>query len=85
MKQVFAIRTVLSIALFLPAPSTSWAADAEMLSWKELPSLPGELGVAGPFAGAHNDALIVAGGANFARPVWKHEKAFLAPGRTASW
>jgi len=34
--------------------------------WRELPELPdGGLGVAGPFAGASNGALIVAGGANF--------------------
>ena len=45
------------------------------LSWSELPSLPDPLGVAGPFAGVHNDALIVAGGANFPRPVWENEKA----------
>lgn len=48
----------------------------EMLSWQELPSLPDELGVAGPFCGVHNEALIVAGGANFPRPVWENEKAW---------
>ena len=48
------------------------------LSWSELPSLPDPLGVAGPFAGVHNDALIVAGGANFPRPVWENEKAWYA-------
>lgn len=41
------------------------------LSWDELPPLPpaagqaSQPGVAGPFAGVHGDALIVAGGANF--------------------
>jgi len=49
-----------------------------VLSWSELPSLPDPLGVAGPFAGIHNDALIVAGGANFPRPVWENEKAWYA-------
>ena len=44
------------------------------LHWSELPSLPNKLGVAGPFVGVHNDALIVAGGANFAPPVWDSEK-----------
>jgi N-acetylneuraminic acid mutarotase len=44
------------------------------LIWEELPALPSELGVAGPFVGVSNDALIVAGGANFARPVWESEK-----------
>lgn len=37
----------------------------ETLSWTELPPLPDPVGVAGPFTGVHNDALIVAGGANF--------------------
>jgi len=37
----------------------------DMLDWTELPELPAELGVAGPFAGVSQDALIVAGGANF--------------------
>ncbi len=35
------------------------------LQWRELPPLPDPIGVAGPFAGAHNDVLIVVGGANF--------------------
>ena len=50
----------------------------EMLEWNELPSLPDELGVAGPFAGVHNGALIVAGGANFPRPVWDNDKQWHA-------
>ena len=40
------------------------AADRD-LDWEALPGLPGGLGVAGPFVGVHNDALIIAGGANF--------------------
>ena len=45
------------------------------LDWGELPDLPaapGEvrnIGLAGPLAGLHNDALIVAGGANFPTPL----------------
>ena len=38
---------------------------AEPLTWTRLPDLPEPLGVAGPFAGVSNDALIVAGGAHF--------------------
>ena len=49
---------------------------ADQHSWKALPSLPDDLGVAGPFAGVHNDALIVAGGANFPRPVWDNGKVW---------
>ena len=49
------------------------------LDWKQLTDLPDPnnpsdpLGVAGPFVGVHNEALIVAGGANFPRPVWDEE------------
>ena len=46
----------------------------ELLQWSELPSLPSELGVAGPFAGISGNSLIVAGGANFAEPVWENQK-----------
>ncbi len=50
------------------------------LEWKTddqaLPDLPDELGVAGPFVGVHNDALIVAGGANFPKPVWENGKVW---------
>lgn len=68
--------TTLLFALFLGAPSVVSAADAKVLSWEEFPSLPDELGVAGPFAGVHNDALIVAGGANFPQPVWENNKVW---------
>ena len=48
-----------------------WSAQVGSLAWDELPPLPPSAGqarqpgVAGPFAGAHGDVLIVAGGANF--------------------
>ena len=64
------------IFLILISPCLSLSADREMLAWEELPALPDELGVAGPFAGVHNDALIVAGGANFPRPVWETQKVW---------
>jgi len=51
-------------------------AAGEMLRWSELPAVPDELGFAGPFAGVHQDALIVAGGANFPKPVWDNEKVW---------
>ena len=53
-----------------------------MLNWSELPELPahpGESkhpGVAGPFVGISNDALIIAGGANFPKPVWETQKVY---------
>ncbi|MBA2113643.1 sodium:solute symporter family transporter [Bremerella alba] len=47
------------------------------LDWQQLPELPNALGVAGPFAGISNQALIVAGGANFPRPVWESQKQWV--------
>jgi len=52
------------------------------LQWSSIGELPpvGEqtesLGVAGPFVGVHNDALIVAGGANFPKPYWGENKVW---------
>lgn len=40
-------------------------ATAQEFHWGDLPELSGGLGFGGPFAGAHNGALMVAGGANF--------------------
>ena len=54
----------------------------EVLRWSELPELPPQqgqtiqLGLAGAFSGIHNDALIIAGGANFPRPVWETSKVW---------
>mgnify|MGYP003662960427 CR=1 FL=1 len=50
--------------------------ESSGLHWKRLPDYPGALGVAGPFVGVHQDALIVAGGANFPHPVWQSEKVW---------
>ena len=68
------------LLIFLVVISTriapGFADEPQMLTWQELPELPDDLGVAGPFAGVHNDALIVAGGANFPRPVWDNDKVW---------
>ena len=70
-------RTNLTLAVLLAVCSAAWASEAaapggsEIVTWSELPELPpapGEskqFGLAGAFAGVHEDALIVAGGANF--------------------
>jgi SSS family transporter len=50
--------------------------DAGKLRWNRIASLPDDLGVAGPFAGTHDGALILAGGANFPQPVWENEKVW---------
>ncbi len=67
---------ILSLALVLSlfSPGQAVGEEAARLDWQTLPDLPDELGVAGPFVGVHGDALIIAGGANFARPVWDNGK-----------
>ncbi len=62
--------------LFTVLASSTRAADKDLLSWTELPPIPDPLGFAGPFAGVHNDVMIVAGGANFPRPVWENDKVW---------
>jgi len=71
-------RHVALLCVFLIA---SMASGALELTWSALPPLPpapgqdGQPGVAGPFAGVHNGALIVAGGANFPEgPPWEGGK-----------
>ena len=54
--------SLIGFALILAAPV--WGSE-KVLEWKPLPDLPDPIGVAGPFVGVHNDALIIAGGANF--------------------
>ena len=79
------MRIALFLTLFIYAVSFTAAQnapDGDFLNWSELPELPAlpdtdrHLGVAGPFAGIHSDALIVAGGANFPEPVWETSKVW---------
>ncbi len=60
----------------ISASETDSQSENDMLEWSELPQLPDSLGVAGPFVGIHDNALIVAGGANFPLPVWENEKVW---------
>jgi|TARA_B110000116_G_scaffold272314_1_gene296536 SSS family solute:Na+ symporter len=62
--------------------SIAFAAD-DFLKWEKLSKLPPvneqeeNPGVAGPFVGIHNDALIIAGGANFpGKPLWEADKVW---------
>ncbi len=66
---------VLALTILI-ALSTSNVSAAAELDWQALPDLPDKLGVAGPFVGVHKNALIVAGGANFPRPVWDNDKVW---------
>ena len=69
-------QTAIIFSLLLAVTSQVFASEPRLLSWSELPPVSDELGFAGPFAGVHNDALIVAGGANFPKPVWENAKVW---------
>ena len=75
-------QTLVALISVILIPAGGWAGTPPepsrtgQLEWQQLGSLPDELGVAGPFAGVHNDALIIAGGANFPRPVWQNDKVW---------
>lgn len=64
------------LAVSVARADDSSGESAPVLRWHELARLPDELGVAGPFAGVHHDALIIAGGANFPKPVWENDKVW---------
>jgi len=57
------VMTVFAIASALSAHAG--ATHTSPLHWESLPPIPDREGFASPFAGSHNGALIVAGGANF--------------------
>ena len=72
-------RSLLIIAsLAIPARGKT----TEVLNWRQLAELPPikgqtiQPGLAGDFCGIHNDALIIAGGANFPRPIWESKKVW---------
>jgi len=67
---------LLSLVLALVFPLIPRLEAGEVLDWNELPSIPDELGVAGPFVGVHADTLYVAGGANFPLSVWENDKVW---------
>lgn len=65
---------------------------AATATWSRLPSIPDEVGFAGPFAGVSHGNLLVAGGANFPeRPPWQggtkvwHDKVFALNDPTGEW
>ena len=73
-------------------PSLVMGQSEIALHWSELPPLPGKIGFAGPFAGAHNGVLMVGGGANFpgkmpwegGNKVW-HEDVFVLDSPDGTW
>ena len=65
------------VAVLIASPAAVGVAEeGELLSWEELPAIPDELGCCRPVCRRHNDALIVAGGANFPQPVWETDKVW---------
>ena len=71
------ISSTILIISFLCIPEIARSEDIEsFLTWSNLPELPDALGRAGVFVGVHNDALIVAGGANFPQPIWESSKVW---------
>jgi len=73
-------------------PSTLSPSTDEILSWRQLPPIPDAKGFAGAFAGVSDNALIVAGGANFpgkmpwegGQKVW-HDSVFVLPAPGGNW
>lgn len=71
------ISAVMRLAMQGWLPLVAWCglamvARCESPAWTRLPDLPDSIGVAGPFAGVHEEVLIVAGGANFPEGVpWR--------------
>lgn len=71
---------------------TAIACAGDGLVWKQLPSLPDPLGVAGPFAGVSGTSLVVAGGANFpdkmpwegGKKVW-HDRVWVLDKPDGAW
>jgi SSS family solute:Na+ symporter len=92
-------RNILSIVISLSLTAFAFAepnSSINWLNWSQLPILPActgqtePLGAAGVFAGVHNDALIIAGGANFARPYDKtqkqwHDDIFILEKNSKEW
>jgi N-acetylneuraminate epimerase len=61
----FFTATLFLFMIVIAANSTLSAKAKDSLHWNQLAPLPDREGFAGSFAGVHNGALIVAGGANF--------------------
>ena len=58
----------LIVILLLVLAGSLLGEEQARLKAEALPDLPDKIGMAGPFVGVHNDALIVAGGAIFQCP-----------------
>lgn len=70
------LKLIIGICVSLLFVITSYSQeDKDIFSWSNDYELPNAKGVNGAFTGIHNDALIIAGGANFPNtPVWEGGK-----------
>jgi SSS family transporter len=59
------MRQAILILFFATISMMTMAQQQDFFSWNQLPPIPDTVGFAGSYAGVSNDALIVAGGANF--------------------
>jgi N-acetylneuraminic acid mutarotase len=83
LEQTFCILlfTLLGMGAWAQAPTAS-VGKSEYFDWSSLPSVPAVgkqktvIGTAGAIAGISHGTIIFAGGANFDRPFWEHEKAY---------
>jgi SSS family solute:Na+ symporter len=91
-------RNIGSVLVSLVLTSVVFAAsgDVNWFKWSQLPLLSSfdeqtePLGAAGVFAGVHNDALIIAGGANFSKPYGQtakqwHDDIFVLEKNSKEW
>ncbi len=88
MRKLHAIAGLLVFCL-LGLCGTAASAQTQTV-WDELPPVPDAVGFAGGFAGVSGDALVFAGGANFAPPVFENDKqwhgrVFVLPAPDAQW
>lgn len=65
-----------AFALLLFAAFGSPATAQTQTAWEALPPVPDDVGFAGGFAGVSGEALVFAGGANFAPPVFENDKVW---------
>jgi len=85
--------SILFIIFFLMMSINTKAQKSDLFKWSELAPIPDQFGFAGSFAGISNNALIVAGGANFpdggapwtgSKKVWT-DKIFVLDNPTSKW
>ncbi|MDT0554033.1 sodium:solute symporter family transporter [Urechidicola vernalis] len=69
------MKQILYIFCFLFSLNLIAQNDTAIFDWKTDVEIPNKVGLNGSFSGVHNDALIIAGGANFPdKPVWEGGK-----------